>query len=301
MRKLISLASLLTTACLGGPNAADGGGSARTDAGLDAGDGRLDASVDGGIWPDARALEQCPDPVEPSDGGAAQVLLRQTDAPGLTQFLQIFALSPPYRPAPEPDPTGCLDRCLVGQRYLPDGGPPDGGARDRLAGEISIRGLRTGTVALNPPYYVNFNELGFTRGEILQVSATGDPGALPSFMGSLETPPQIDLSPPTSASRTQDLLLSWTIASTRSAGFVELNIRGASLNHAGHGLERAVCLFPLSERVGRVPSAVLAEFDPGESRVTVVLRSEATVRAGTSTVSLTAESQIVWEAPLDLR
>lgn len=297
MRRLISLASLLTTACLGGSNSADSGGSGSRDAG----DGRADADFDGGIWPDAQALERCPDPAEDSDGGTAQVLFRQTDAPGLTPLLQIFALSPPYRPAPEPEPTGCLERCLVGQRFHPDGGPPDGGARDRLAGEISIHGLRTGTVALNPPYYVNFNGLGFTRGEILQVAATGDPSALPSFTGSLETPPQVALVAPTSASRTRDLLLSWTIASTRSAGFVELNIRGASLEHAGHGLERAVCLFPLSERVGRVPAAVLAEFDPGESRVTVVLRSETTVRAGTSTVSLTAESQIVWEAPLDLR
>lgn len=300
MRRLISLAWLLTTACLGGSNSADGG-SASTDASIDAGDGRADADIDGGIWPDAQALERCPDPVEDSDGGRAQVLFRQTDAPGLTPLLQIFALSPPYHPAPEPEPTGCLERCLVGQRFHPDGGPPDGGARDRLAGEISIYGLRTGTVALNPPYNVNFNGLGFTRGEILHVAATGDPSAFPSFAGSLETPPQVDLVAPTSASRTRDLMLSWTIASTRSAGFVELNIRGASLDHAGHGLERAICLFPLSERVGRIPAAVLTEFDPGESRVTIVLRSETTVRAGTSTVSLTAESQIVWEAPLELR
>ncbi|MFO0724035.1 MAG: hypothetical protein U1E65_09650 [Myxococcota bacterium] len=296
MRALTSVslwaAAWCTTACLGAGDPSDGG-LTHPDADIDAGTAGPD---DAGIWPDARALERCSDPVPPE---TAQVLVRQTDLAGLDHNTSIALNVPRPEPIPQPPPTGCLDHCMVGPHFIPDAGvAADSGAGPPIQiGTLTVIGLRTGTVALEPDYYKGIPGLGFTSGERLYIAATGSP-ALPAFSGTLDTPPEISFTPPTSADRAHDLSLRWTVASTRTAGLVEVSWE--TLDDRGGRREGAVCSFPLSAGVGHIPKEILHEFWPGNSLLTIRLYNEANVSVGTSTVNLSAESYVIWGSTLEL-
>lgn len=192
--------------------------------------------------------------------------------------------------SPEPEPSGCIDECVVGQRYTPDASlPGDSGVPcGRLnSARTTVSGLGVGDMVIEPPSCMAYRDgRAFGSGERMSVATEGSD--LPRFTAELVTPPEVNVGLPAQLDRMIDNAVTWSVSSTRAGGILELEIIGLT-NGPGHYRTGAVCRFPVDARRGRIPGSLLTAIKPGTTTLRVRAIHEAEVPTSSGAVTLRAE------------
>ena len=203
--------------------------------------------------------------------------------------------------SPEPEPSGCIDECVVGQRYKPDASlPGDSGVPcGRLNGaRTTVTGLGVGDLVIEPPSCMAYREgRAFGSGERMSIATEG--ADLPRFTGELVTPPEVNVGLPAQLDRMIDNAVTWSVSSTRAAGVLEIELIGRTVG-PGHVDTGAVCRFPVEAGRGRIPGSLLAAIAPGT--VTLRVRTVHETQVPTSSGAVTLRAEVLRpEASITLR